>query len=155
MEPLCLPESSDGGPSSPSLQCPSLELLVCLFCSESFPLLQKDLLLKHLLTEHKLVIADVKLITDLPKYGCCCVSEQFQCGEASSLFQISLGALSYHALGFSNRYLLYWKGRFLEQPVTDFCSVIKTNSTGPVGEFSHCPDFTLWVDKERNHVFFF
>ncbi|KAM3608755.1 uncharacterized protein V6R79_004180 [Siganus canaliculatus] len=28
--------------------------------------------------------------------------------------------------------MLYWKGRFLEQPVTDFCSVIKTNSTGPV-----------------------
>lgn len=34
----------------------------------------------------------------------------------------------------SIRYLLYWKGRFLEQPVSDFCSVIKTNSTGPVGE---------------------
>lgn len=32
------------------------------------------------------------------------------------------------------RYMLYWRGRFLEQPVTDFCSVIKTNSTGPVGE---------------------
>uniref|UniRef100_A0A671U1J3 Zinc finger protein 277 n=1 Tax=Sparus aurata TaxID=8175 RepID=A0A671U1J3_SPAAU len=45
---------------------------------------------------HKLVIADVKLIADLPKY------------------------------------MLYWRGRFLEQPVTDFCSVIKTNSTGPV-----------------------
>lgn len=30
--------------------------------------------------------------------------------------------------------MLYWRGRFLEQPVTDFCSVIKTNSTGPVGE---------------------
>lgn len=42
------------------------------------------------------MIADVKLIADLPKY------------------------------------LLYWKGRFLEQPVSDFCSVIKTNSTGPV-----------------------
>ncbi|XP_041795080.1 zinc finger protein 277 isoform X2 [Chelmon rostratus] len=28
--------------------------------------------------------------------------------------------------------MLYWRGRFLEQPVTDFCSVIKTNSTGPV-----------------------
>lgn len=38
------------------------------------------------------------------------------------------------------RYLLYWKGRFLEQPVTDFCSVFRTNSTGPVGQF---PDHTL------------
>lgn len=40
------------------------------------------------------------------------------------------------------RYMLYWKGRFLEQPVTEFCSVIKTNSTGPVGAFSDtqlCP----------------
>lgn len=36
----------------------------------------------------------------------------------------------------SLRYLLYWKGRFLEQPVTEFCSVIKTNSTGPVGAFT-------------------
>ncbi|XP_039886396.1 zinc finger protein 277-like isoform X2 [Simochromis diagramma] len=45
--------------------------------------------------EHKLVIADVKLMAE---------------------------------------YLLYWKGRFLEQLVTDFCSVIKTNSTGPVEE---------------------
>ncbi|XP_017292027.1 zinc finger protein 277 [Kryptolebias marmoratus] len=96
LEPLSFPESSDGGSCSLSLQCPSSELLVCLFCSESCPLLQKDVLLRHLLMEHKLVIADVKLITDLPKY------------------------------------LLYWKGRFLEQPVTDFCSVIKTNSTGPV-----------------------
>lgn len=67
-----------------------------MFCSESVPLKQKDVLLKHLLLQHKLVIADVKLIADLPKY------------------------------------MLYWKGRFLEQPVTDFCSVIKTNSTGPL-----------------------
>lgn len=29
--------------------------------------------------------------------------------------------------------MLYWRSRFLEQPVTEFCSVIKTNSTGPVG----------------------
>uniref|UniRef100_A0A8P4GV72 C2H2-type domain-containing protein n=1 Tax=Dicentrarchus labrax TaxID=13489 RepID=A0A8P4GV72_DICLA len=87
-----------GAPSvqGPSLQGPGTELLVCLFCPESVSLQQKDVLLKHLLLEHKLVIADVKLIADLSKY------------------------------------MLYWKGRFLEQPVTDFCSVIKTNSTGPV-----------------------
>uniref|UniRef100_A0A3Q3XEH7 C2H2-type domain-containing protein n=1 Tax=Mola mola TaxID=94237 RepID=A0A3Q3XEH7_MOLML len=78
-----------------SLQGSSTELLVCLFCPESVPLQQKDVLLKHLLLEHKLVIADVRLIADLPKY------------------------------------MRYWKGRFLEQPVTEFCSVIRTNSTGP------------------------
>ncbi|XP_026167258.1 zinc finger protein 277 isoform X3 [Mastacembelus armatus] len=98
LEPLCFPEQPPDVPSAPSLcsQRPRAELLVCVFCSESTPLLQTDVLLKHLLLEHKLVIADVRLIADLP------------------------------------RYLLYWKGRFLEQPVTDFCSVIKTNSTGPV-----------------------
>uniref|UniRef100_A0A672YF65 Zinc finger protein 277 n=1 Tax=Sphaeramia orbicularis TaxID=375764 RepID=A0A672YF65_9TELE len=95
LEPLCFPEQQDDS-RAPSLHHPSSELLVCLFCSESAPLLQKDVLLKHLLIEHKLVIGDVKLIADLPEY------------------------------------MLYWKGRFLEQPVTDFCSVIKTNSTGPV-----------------------
>lgn len=31
------------------------------------------------------------------------------------------------------RYMLYWRSRFLEQPLTEFCSVIKTNSSGPVG----------------------
>ncbi|KAG7235910.1 hypothetical protein INR49_001890 [Caranx melampygus] len=98
LEPLCFPEppAAAAGSSAPSLQRPSTELLVCLFCSESAPLPQRDLLLKHLLLEHKMVVADVKLIADLPKY------------------------------------MLYWRGRFLEQPVTDFCSVIKTNSTGPV-----------------------
>ncbi|XP_068595642.1 zinc finger protein 277 [Brachionichthys hirsutus] len=92
LEPLCFPD----GTSPPSKQWPSLELLVCLFCPESVCQQQKDVLLKHLLVEHKTVVADVKLIADLPKY------------------------------------LLYWKGRFLEQPVTDFCSVIKTNSNGPI-----------------------
>uniref|UniRef100_A0A3B3XV52 C2H2-type domain-containing protein n=1 Tax=Poecilia mexicana TaxID=48701 RepID=A0A3B3XV52_9TELE len=98
LEPLSFPELGAGSPSTPIVvQHPSDELLVCLFCSESVPLLQKDTLLRHLLLEHKLVIADIKLI----------------------------------AIHFV-RYLVYWKGRFLEQPVTDFCSVIKTNSTGPV-----------------------
>ncbi|KAK5901571.1 hypothetical protein CesoFtcFv8_006926 [Champsocephalus esox] len=89
LEPLSFPEQP---PDAPGV--PGEEPLVCLFCPSSER--QKDVLLKHLLLEHKLVIADVKLIADLPKY------------------------------------LLFWRGRFLEQPITDFCSVIKTNSTGPI-----------------------
>ncbi|XP_078112489.1 zinc finger protein 277 isoform X1 [Sander vitreus] len=92
LEPLCFPEQPTDTPSAPGAEL----ALLCPFCPESVPLQHKDVLLKHLLLEHKLVIADVKLIADLPKY------------------------------------MLYWKGRFLEQPLTDFCSVIKTNSTGPV-----------------------
>ncbi|XP_061780843.1 zinc finger protein 277 isoform X1 [Nerophis lumbriciformis] len=100
LEPLCLPEpAADACSDAPSPHCP--QSLACLFCSESLPGTQKDGLLKHLVLEHKLVIADVKLIADLPKY------------------------------------LLYWKGRFLEQPITDFCSVIKTNSTGPIEQQEH------------------
>lgn len=70
LEPLCFPEQPADGASTPSLQGPSVELLVCLFCLESVPLQQKDVLLKHLLLEHKLVIADVRLVADLPKYVC-------------------------------------------------------------------------------------
>lgn len=33
----------------------------------------------------------------------------------------------------SLRYTSYWRRRFREQPVTEFCSVIRTNSTGPAG----------------------
>ncbi|XP_078139293.1 zinc finger protein 277 [Centroberyx gerrardi] len=106
LEPLCFPERPAGGsgapgpPPGPSGPCPG-EPAVCVFCSESVPPQDRDLLLKHLLLQHKLVIADVKLIADFPKY------------------------------------LLYWKGRFLEQPLTDFCSVIKTNSTGPAEKQEH------------------
>ncbi|XP_056907001.1 zinc finger protein 277 isoform X1 [Takifugu flavidus] len=96
LEPLCFPEQQVSSTSTPSRQSPGSEMLVCLFCPESVPLQQKDILLKHLLLEHKLVIADVRLIADLPKY------------------------------------LSYWRSRFLEQPVTEFCSVIKTNSNGPI-----------------------
>lgn len=68
MEPLCFPEQQASSTSTPSLQGTGSETLVCLFCPESVPLQQKDDLLKHLLLEHKLVIADVRLIADLPKY---------------------------------------------------------------------------------------
>ncbi|XP_072291791.1 zinc finger protein 277 [Eucyclogobius newberryi] len=103
LEPLCFPEPPESGPCPaavdgpcPGLDRPSSEPLVCVLCPETLPSHRKDTLLEHLLLQHKLVIADVKLIADLP------------------------------------RYLLYWKGRFLEQQLEDFCSVIKTNSQGPV-----------------------
>ncbi|XP_009976394.1 PREDICTED: zinc finger protein 277-like [Tauraco erythrolophus] len=51
-----------------------------------------------MIIEHKLVIADVKLVADF------------------------------------RRYVLYWKKRFAEQPITDFCSVIRTNSEAPLEE---------------------
>lgn len=62
----------------------------CIFCDKTFD--DKDDVQRHMVTEHRLVIADVLLIS------------QFQ------------------------RYLSYWKARFKEQPVEDFCSVILTNT---------------------------
>ncbi|XP_077026382.1 zinc finger protein 277 isoform X2 [Tamandua tetradactyla] len=93
LEPLSLPESPGG---SITLEgCPSVP---CVFCEEHCPVAEQDKLLKHMIIEHKMVIADVKLIAD---------------------FQ---------------RYILYWKKRFTEQPITDFCSVIRINSTAPLEE---------------------
>uniref|UniRef100_A0A8B9LAK1 C2H2-type domain-containing protein n=1 Tax=Astyanax mexicanus TaxID=7994 RepID=A0A8B9LAK1_ASTMX len=93
LEPLCFPEqlSASGTPASSDDGC----MVSCILCSHLAPLTDKDGLLKHLVLDHKLVIADIKLIADFPKY------------------------------------MLYWKKRFAEQPITDFCSVIKTNSEGP------------------------
>ncbi|MGH0127012.1 UNVERIFIED_CONTAM: hypothetical protein FKN15_071435 [Acipenser sinensis] len=91
LEPLSLPESPGGSiPPDNSTSVP------CILCEENYSLTEKDALLKHLILEHKLVIADVKLIADF------------------------------------RRYILYWRKRFPEQPITDFCSVIRTNSEGPV-----------------------
>lgn len=62
LEPLSLPESpgaacsSEGSPSVP-----------CVSCEERFPVAQQDQLLKHMIIEHKLVIADVKLVADFPR----------------------------------------------------------------------------------------
>ncbi|XP_076877746.1 zinc finger protein 277 [Brachyhypopomus gauderio] len=89
LEPLCFPEQREAGDGVGAC------LLPCALCSNTHPLSDRDQLLKHLLLEHKLVIADVKLVADFSKY------------------------------------MLYWKKRFTEQPITDFCSVIKTNSDGP------------------------
>uniref|UniRef100_A0AC11APD8 Zinc finger protein 277 n=1 Tax=Ovis aries TaxID=9940 RepID=A0AC11APD8_SHEEP len=93
LEPLSLPESPGGTTSlegSPSVPC--------IFCEEHFPVVEQDKLLKHMIIEHKIVIADVKLVAD---------------------FQ---------------RYILYWRKRFTEQPITDFCSVIRINSAAPSEE---------------------
>lgn len=69
LEPLCFPElpAAAGSGSGSGSGARSEPPLVCLFCSESAPLPQRDALLKHLLLEHKMVVADVKLIADLPK----------------------------------------------------------------------------------------
>uniref|UniRef100_A0A3P8YLH9 C2H2-type domain-containing protein n=1 Tax=Esox lucius TaxID=8010 RepID=A0A3P8YLH9_ESOLU len=99
LEPLCFPERPAAEIGSFSHD--DAEVVTCMFCSHSNPLLEKDLLLKHLVLEHKLVIADVKLIADFP------------------------------------RYMQYWKKRISEQPITDFCSVIKTNAQGPVEKQEH------------------
>ncbi|TRY54858.1 hypothetical protein DNTS_001812 [Danionella cerebrum] len=94
LEPLCFPEDLGGAVSlASSCDAPPVS---CAFCSDSFPSFEKDELLKHMVLDHKLVIADVKLIADFP------------------------------------RYMMYWKRRFKDQPLTDFCSVIKTNSEGPI-----------------------
>lgn len=65
LEPLCFPEQLTANITS---SCTDGGLVCCVLCSHSAPLSEKDQLLKHLLLEHKLVIADIKLVADLPKY---------------------------------------------------------------------------------------
>uniref|UniRef100_A0A6I8RCF2 Zinc finger protein 277 n=1 Tax=Xenopus tropicalis TaxID=8364 RepID=A0A6I8RCF2_XENTR len=91
LEPLSLPES----PSTVSTP-QGEQTLPCIFCEQSYNEDEKEGLLKHMIIEHKLVIADVKLIANF------------------------------------RRYIFYWKKRFSEQPITEFCSVIRTNSEAPV-----------------------
>lgn len=53
------------------------------------------------------------------------------------------------------RYILYWRKRFAEQPVTDFCSVIRINSTAPLGECtSWRPCFLHNPKLQRNKLTF-
>ncbi|XP_030622368.1 zinc finger protein 277 [Chanos chanos] len=99
LEPLCFPEQQNAYASLAHAQ--GGFLVPCLLCPDTTSLTDRDQLLRHLLLQHKLVIADVKLVADFP------------------------------------RYMMYWKRRFIEQPITDFCSVIKTNSEGPVEEQDH------------------
>ncbi|XP_040199747.1 zinc finger protein 277 [Rana temporaria] len=96
LESLSFPESP--GP----ITVPSDAVyLPCMFCEQLYKEVEKDGLLKHIVIEHKLVIADVKLIANFRSY------------------------------------VLYWKKRFSEQPITDFCSVIKTNSEAPEEQQEH------------------
>lgn len=62
LEPLCFPEPPPG--SCPS---PGSAVLACLFCPESVPDRERDELLRHLLVEHKLVIAEVQMVADLSR----------------------------------------------------------------------------------------
>ncbi|KAI2547475.1 zinc finger protein 277, partial [Homo sapiens] len=62
LEPLSLPESPGGTTTlegSPSVPC--------IFCEEHFPVAEQDKLLKHMIIEHKIVIADVKLVADFQR----------------------------------------------------------------------------------------
>uniref|UniRef100_A0A8C0U6K1 Zinc finger protein 277 n=2 Tax=Cyanistes caeruleus TaxID=156563 RepID=A0A8C0U6K1_CYACU len=93
LEPLSLPESPGG---VDAVESPPY--VPCIFCTECYVLAEQNQLLKHMIIEHKLVIADVKLVADFRSY------------------------------------ILYWKRRFAEQPITDFCSVIRTNSKAPLEE---------------------
>uniref|UniRef100_A0A670YZU9 Zinc finger protein 277 n=1 Tax=Pseudonaja textilis TaxID=8673 RepID=A0A670YZU9_PSETE len=87
LEPLSLPESPCG--ISAEEESPAVP---CLFCEEYYPISEQNQILKHMITKHKFVITEVKLIADF------------------------------------RRYVLYWKKRFTEQPITDFCCIIRTNS---------------------------
>uniref|UniRef100_A0A8C4RI59 Uncharacterized protein n=1 Tax=Erpetoichthys calabaricus TaxID=27687 RepID=A0A8C4RI59_ERPCA len=59
LEPLSLPESQ-----STNTPVKIHTSVSCILCEENFMLSAKDVLLKHFVLEHKLVIADVKLIAD-------------------------------------------------------------------------------------------
>lgn len=67
LEPLCFPEQLNASItiSSTDEGC----MVCCVLCSHMAPLSDKDQLLKHLLLEHKLVIADIRLIADFQKYN--------------------------------------------------------------------------------------
>lgn len=62
LEPLSLPEGT-GHSGAPEDSPP----VPCIFCEEHFPTAEQDPLLKHMIIEHKLVIADVRLVADFRK----------------------------------------------------------------------------------------
>lgn len=58
LEPLSLPEACSLAAVESSPYVP------CIFCKECYLLAEQSQLLKHMIIEHKLVIADVKLVAD-------------------------------------------------------------------------------------------
>lgn len=62
LESLSLPESPGG-----STALAGLPSVPCIFCEEHFPVAEQDKLLKHMIIEHKIVIADVKLVADFQR----------------------------------------------------------------------------------------
>ncbi|XP_066284421.1 zinc finger protein 277-like [Branchiostoma lanceolatum] len=118
LEPLTLPERQEK-PSTPPNSTDHAaaadsggdsDRLGCLLCNQTFEdsATDRDMFLAHLLVEHKLVIADVKLIADL------------------------------------KRYAQHWKERLRDKPLTEFCSVIRTN-THPTDK-APSEDFYLLCD---------
>lgn len=59
LEPLSFPESP-----GPITVLSHAVYLPCMFCEQLYKEAEKDGLLKHMVIEHKLVIADVKLIAN-------------------------------------------------------------------------------------------
>lgn len=65
LEPLSFPEVP--GSSVPIVGV-TAATIPCVLCPDAPPLWEKESLLKHMLLEHKLVIADVRLVADFPRY---------------------------------------------------------------------------------------
>ncbi|XP_077981074.1 zinc finger protein 277-like [Glandiceps talaboti] len=120
LEPLLFPDSPDS--STQLINFDNLgdssggESTLCLMCEHRFKMVQeKDGFLKHLVTVHKMVLADVNLVCNLSKY------------------------------------VEYWRKRFQQEPIKNFCSVIHTNSRptdkGPKEEYYLLSD-VLPEDKQ-------
>uniref|UniRef100_A0A8C1R8Z1 Zinc finger protein 277 n=1 Tax=Cyprinus carpio TaxID=7962 RepID=A0A8C1R8Z1_CYPCA len=92
--------------------------------------------------EHLCGSASLASSSDGRPVTCSLCSDSFPASEKDQLLK--------HMVFVAYMYMLYWKKRFTEQPITDFCSVIKTNSEGPVGK-THC----IWpaVTWAKNCIF--
>ncbi|XP_078454979.1 zinc finger protein 277 isoform X2 [Lampetra planeri] len=105
LEPLNLPESPAGAAREDGEAGGAGASVPCALCDHTET--DGPGVLRHMLLHHDLVVADVKLVADLP------------------------------------RYLLYWKKRFKEKPISEFCSVIRTNTQAAPGDQE---DFHLLCD---------
>uniref|UniRef100_A0A671PF93 Zinc finger protein 277-like n=1 Tax=Sinocyclocheilus anshuiensis TaxID=1608454 RepID=A0A671PF93_9TELE len=79
--------------------------------------------------EHLCGIASLTSSSDGHPVTCALCSDSFPTSVKEQLLK--------HMVFVTYVYMLYWKKRFTEQPITDFCSVIKTNSEGPVEQQEH------------------